>query len=76
MRFFVNNPWLFVNKARLFLNKSYLFSEKWLLLTDKRSDFQKSIVCHPCVSVCHPSKRCTPFIYWGCISVSPFFLKM
>ena len=29
--------------------------------------------CHPCVSVCHPLKGCTPFIYRQCVSVSPFF---
>ena len=29
-------------------------------------------MCHPCVSVCHPLKRCKPFIYRHCVSVSPF----
>jgi len=33
-------------------------------------------MCHPCVSVCHPLKRCTPFIYRGCVSVSPFVAKI
>ena len=33
-------------------------------------------MCHPCVSVCHPLKRCTPFIHRGCVSVSPFVAKI
>ena len=32
-------------------------------------------MCHPCVTLCHPLKRCTPFIYRGCVSVSAFFKK-
>ena len=30
-------------------------------------------VCHRCVSLCHPLKRCTAFVHRGCVSVSPFF---
>ena len=33
-------------------------------------------MCHPCVSVCHPLKGCTPFVYQGCVSVSPFIAKI
>ena len=32
--------------------------------------------CQPCVSLCHPLKGCTPFIYRGCVSVSALFAKI
>ena len=32
-------------------------------------------MCHPCVSVCHPLKRCKPFVHRGCVSLSPFIAK-
>ena len=32
-------------------------------------------MCHPCVSVCHPLKRCKPFVHRGSVSLSPFNSK-
>ena len=52
----------------------------WLVMVSDAFDpspiiHQPSQLCQPCVSLCHPLKRCTPFIYRHCVSVSAFLAK-
>jgi hypothetical protein len=76
---FRENSWLNNDLSVLQADAKPATTAQWWLLGPRNSqlpDLNSQLrVCQPCVNLCHPFKRCTPFIYRGCVSVSALFSK-